>query len=439
VGLAVRWGDEPTAVGGRIARTPPKTHPTLYGLKVLVKKVRQPQPQGEGFGFMYRHVPGDLARRDFRGMTIAGEQVGAFEAALQRLTDDHRFEWLPAKAIDEALWYLACEAKAKPVEASLAEAFVEEYAKEPIAQTCFFAIDGLEVEAEVELFGVRFLPAAAVTMPATVAALTDLVRDSVNSVAAVEVSGTSDIRMAGRGRKAVEHALRVLRFTLRAPRTLRDEALWFRVGRVWWTDGGGHQWKMPKRPLTPVWLRSDLIDLATSQPVAELSASGGRTIDEHARIALDWFERSQLEDDQLSKMLFLFFALEAIVGDRSEGLKGEKLALRRAILSHLTTGKFSHPARAYVLYEEVRNKAVHGSRLTVPVTEDEVLKFSHDVRAGINEFLELARSRGFTKRGELRDALDNDPAHDQLAARLHGENPQLWKGLESSGATRSSR
>lgn len=212
--------------------------------------------------------------------------------------------------------------------------------------------------------------------------------------------------------------------------TLRDEALWFKVGRVWWTEGGGHQWQMPKRPPRPVLLRADLIEKVKVQPVADLPASGGSTIDDHARIALSWFERSQLDDDPLSKLLYLFFALEAIVGDRSEGLKGETLALRRAILSHLTTGKFSHPARAYVLYEEVRNKAVHGSKLTVPVTEDEVRNFSYDVRAGINEFLELAQRRGFTKRGELRDALDHDPAREQLGSRLYGENPDLWKSLK---------
>jgi hypothetical protein len=409
---------------------PPKTHPTLHAVKTLVKRVRQPQPEGGRSGFMYRQVPGDLARRDFRGMTLVGEQIGAFEVALERLTGDQRFEWLPPKEIDEVLWHLACQAKAKPAESGLAEAFIDEYANEPISQTCFFSIEGLEVEAEVELFGIRFLPSTAITMPETVAAFSDLVRDLVECVAAVEVCGTSDVRMATRGRQAVDHALRVLRFALRAPMTLVDEALWFKVGRVWWTEGGGHQWQMPKRPPRPVLLRRDLIEKATPQPVADLPASGGSTIDDHARIALGWFERSQMDDDPLPKMLYLFFALEAIVGDRSESLKGEKLALRRAILSHLTTGKFSHPARAYVLYEEVRNKAVHGSKLTVPVTEDEVRNFSYDVRAGINEFLELARTRGFSKRGELRDALDHDQAHDQLAARLYDENPELWKSLK---------
>jgi hypothetical protein len=119
---------------------------------------------------MYRQVPGDLARRDFRGMTLVGEQIGAFEVALERLTGDQRFEWLPPKEIDEVLWHLACQAKAKPAESGLAEAFIDEYANEPISQTCFFSIEGLEVEAEVELFGIRFLPSTAITMPETVAA-----------------------------------------------------------------------------------------------------------------------------------------------------------------------------------------------------------------------------------------------------------------------------
>ena len=168
---------------------PPKTNATLRAVKILVKKVRQPQPDGERTGFMYRQVPSDLARRDFRGMRLVGEQVGAFEAALERLTGDQRFEWLPSKEIDEALWRLACTAKAKPGENGLAEAFIDKYANEPVSQTCFFSIEGLEVEAEVELLGVRFLPSTAITKPENVAALSDLVRDPVRTASVEARSG----------------------------------------------------------------------------------------------------------------------------------------------------------------------------------------------------------------------------------------------------------
>jgi hypothetical protein len=55
-------------------------------------------------------------------------------------------------------------------------------------------------------------------------------------------------------------------------------------------------------------------------------------------------------------MLFLFFALEAILGDKSKGLKGRDFALRRSILGLRTTGGFSDPARACVFYEKVRSR-----------------------------------------------------------------------------------
>jgi hypothetical protein len=416
---------------GPIIDCVPKLHPTLHALRTLVKKVRLQRADGLGAGYMNRRVPGGLARRDFRGMTLAADQVEAFHTALNTLVQDPRFEWLAPKKLDEELWWLACEARAKPDERRLADEFVEEYAHEPLTQTAFFPITGLETESQFDLFGIKLMPPTAVKMPDQLAVLSGLAKaDPVGLVAAVEVSGTSDVRMAARGRETVEHALRLLRITLRSPLKFDDQSLRFKLGNIWWTEGGGHQWTMPGRPERSVRLQDDLVGMAVAQPVADLTASGGTKLDDHARIALGWFEKSQLEDDPLSKMLYLFFALEALLGEESEGLKGEKLALRRAILGHLTTGTFRHPARSYVLYDEVRSKAVHGSKLTEPVTDTEVVQFSADIRDAINEFLELGRDRGFAKRGQLRDALDNDAAHDELAARLYAENPKLWASLK---------
>jgi hypothetical protein len=363
-------------------------------------------------------------------MTLAAGQTRAFHAALGKLEDDHRFEWFSAEKIDEAVWRLVCEARAKPDQPGLAEAFVADHARDPITQTCFFAIDGLDAQTEVDVFGIKLLPAAALKVPDHVSALRDLVdANQVGCFAAVQVTGTSDVRMAARGRQTAEHALRLLRFTLRAPSKFRDQDLRFGIGNFWWTEGGGHQWSMPSRPQL-VHLQGQLIEMATSQPVADLGVSDESKINDHARIALGWFEKAQLEDDPLSELLYLFFALEAVLGDESEGLKGEKLALRRATLGHLTIGTFRHPARTYVLYDEVRSKAVHGSKLALPVTDDAVLQFSHDIRDGINEVIQLARTRGYTKRAQLRDALDHDPARDELAAQLYADNPALWACLE---------
>jgi len=48
-----------------------------------------------------------------------------------------------------------------------------------------------------------------------------------------------------------------------------------------------------------------------------------------------WIDRSLVTPDQLVAMLFLFFALEAILGDKAEGLKSLGLAFRRSMLGHL--------------------------------------------------------------------------------------------------------
>jgi len=83
--------------------------------------------------------------------------------------------------------------------------------------------------------------------------------------------------------------------------------------------------------------------------------------------------------------LYLFFALEAILGDRSEGLKAPALAIRRALLGWLVTSGFSHPSRTFLLYDDLRSAAaVHGE---APPSLPERLSdmFASDVRRALNE------------------------------------------------------
>jgi hypothetical protein len=101
---------------------------------------------------------------------------------------------------------------------------------------------------------------------------------------------------------------------------------------------------------------------------------------------LGWFERSQLATDSLIELLYLFVALEAILGDTSEGLKAPALAIWRAMLGLAASGSFAHPARVYVLYDAVRSAAVHGEQ-PPEVSPEDVNRFAGDVRRAINEFL----------------------------------------------------
>ncbi|MCW3068743.1 MAG: hypothetical protein JWL67_1368, partial [Solirubrobacterales bacterium] len=130
--------------------------------------------------------------------------------------------------------------------------------------------------------------------------------------------------------------------------------------------------------------------------------------------ALKWWEQAHLAVDPLMELLFLFFALEAILGTDRGGPKARPLALRRAILSHKTTEHFAHPVRVYGLYKDVRNAAVHGSEAP-KVADDELTAFSWDVRRALNEYLDLAKAEALTNRDGVLAALDSDPAAERIA------------------------
>jgi hypothetical protein len=163
------------------------------------------------------------------------------------------------------------------------------------------------------------------------------------SAIGVACMGTSNAAMMRRARRGAEHALRVLRAGLRENNAILDQQLQFRLGVSYWFSEGGGGWRTRPEDGFGVELNEALVELAMSAPILRLPAQGGTDIEQSANRALEWFERAQLAADPLVEMLFLFFALEAILGDKSEGSKGEGLALRRAILSHKRTGSFTPP------------------------------------------------------------------------------------------------
>ena len=412
----------------------PKVDSATQAVRKLVKKMWHEQADGLGPGRRAGVGASGIGWDRGRWMILTPAQTKDFNNVLSKLDSDPRFEWITPKELDSALWRVVCEARLRPNDLTVADTFLEEHTREPIEETCYFRIEGLTINAEVDIFDVRLLPASTVAVPDHIKAFEAIDYSSGSppdgSVAAVPVAGTRGVRMAERGRAGAEHAVRLLRMTLKAHRELDDRSLRFKVSStVWWMGGGGGRWSMPDRPTRALPLLADFVSLATSQPVGRLSAAGGNDIEEHARIALGWFERAQLDDDPIPKMLYLFFALEAILGDRSEGLKAEKLALRRAIVGHLTTGSFRHPRRVYTQYEQIRNEAVHGGQPQL-VGEKEVVQFSADIRDGINEFLQLAESGGHRSRTELLRLLDDDPARAELAANLYTEDPTLWSRLK---------
>ena len=61
---------------------------------------------------------------------------------------------------------------------------------------------------------------------------------------------------------------------------------------------------------------SDVQRSRRRSPVSGLPAEPRNDVEAHESGSA-WFERAQMTEDQLTRLLFLFFALEAILGDRS--------------------------------------------------------------------------------------------------------------------------
>jgi hypothetical protein len=281
--------------------------------------------------------------------------------------------------------------------------FIAEHAHEVLDLTCSFTVEHLILDQRRELFGATFIPASDASLPTWIGGAPS----PLDSVIAVATRGTSGLRMMERGKETAEHARRLLRAGLREHRSIVDDQLRFRLGtHYWFTLNGEPRAGWQRRPGEPITfqLNDRLIELAMSSPVADLRQRSPNDVERRANRALAWWERSFSATDPIIKVVFLFAALEAILGNRSEGIKSDDLAMHRAALSEALDHGFSPPDHALSLYEHVRSLAIHGEE-AVAVSREEAQTFEWDIRHAINEYLRFARKSNLTKRKQVRAEL----------------------------------
>jgi hypothetical protein len=214
-------------------------------------------------------------------------------------------------------------------------------------------------------------------------------------------------------------------------REFRDTRLRFRLGSTAWLDDDSTTWTyldVEGLQISDEPFRA----LASSQPISTLPYVPRNDAERHGALALRWFEKAQLEDDPVSKLLYLFFALEAILGDRSGALKGANLAVRRAMLSLLTTGQFVpiHPARAFFLYEEVRSAAVHREE---PMPTDRRGRGGQVRRRHTPRDQRVPEIRGGCEADTAQAGAPGAPAPQEAGrarANLRARDPARWADLE---------
>jgi hypothetical protein len=244
-------------------------------------------------------------------------------------------------------------------------------------------------------------------------------------VLAVDVRGDDFNVMAARANIVAAHALRVLRIALRAHVDIANTQLRFRLSGSYAFGDRAAGWRRPPDAADDLGLDEDLIKLAMSQPVAAMPTEPITRIQKQADLALRWIERAMFDGEALVGLLYLFFALEALLGDSADKLKGHALAFRQTMLSHLVTGGFSHPTTTFLLYDQVRSGAVHGENPPA-VSWNTTHRFGALVRQTLNEYLTYAKAEGLTRRSGLVRALERHPDVPSVVTWLRENGGSEW-------------
>jgi hypothetical protein len=296
---------------------------------------------------------------------------------------------------------------------------MREQARPPTTQTCYVSLEYLSVEQPIALHAVEVLPLADSRIP-DIEAL-KLQADRLDSIAAVAVTGTHLVKMANRARALIGHELRLLQVGLRTSTGAADSQLRFRVGTTYMFDSGAHGWNRAPGASDVLPLNQHLLDLAQEHAVWKLPATAGNDLERRVQVALDWLDRARFVVEPVVQLLYLFFALEALLGDTAEGLKADSLAFRQMTLNAIMTDSFDHPAVTWGLYAGARSAAVHGEELT-ELDARTVEQFGASVRETLGHYLTLAGQHGLTKRSRLLETLRQCPERQELAnwLLLHG-------------------
>ncbi len=373
-------------------------------------------------GGLTKPVPADLAPED--GLTLLFDQpvAAAIEAAESAVRADLHLEYLQGMTADE-VWRFACLCHLQR-STNHVPAFLARLDHDIQTQPVLFPVRDLEVDSAFDFAGATFLPLASESIPEG----SDLDQDpAYKSLVQVEVSGTDKDSMVDRGRRKAEHALNVLRISLRRHNAINDRQLRFRAASRFALGPTYSGWAKEAGTGYPLAIESTLKEFVEDDILATISSDTNHDVEKRVLRALKWMERARFEDDLLVACLFLFFALEALLGDESEGEKATHLCFYRSVLGDVTGHGFRHPFRTYLLYAHVRSKAVHGGE-AAEVSADTVKKLEWDVRDAVYQIMEFSRANNIARHARVLQALREHEIATQAVVWLEANFPSDSQG-----------
>jgi hypothetical protein len=382
-----------------------------------LRGIAQRDEGGEPVAF--HALPAELAREGAEQLVFTAAEMDDLRSLQDALSTDPRFEHLEKGGWAQLVDFTA-RVQLEPKIDHVAR-FMQQNAKPPEERTCYFPVEFLSLSERIEVAGVSLMPVAEGEREK----LKISIAPEVKTVAAVPTAGTNLKLMAERARAQAEHALRILRISLREDRMVHAYQLRFRLGDHYAFESGLGGWEIPSDAGWELELDHDLLQLAKRQPLWTAPLRPATKLERRVDRAMRWIEQAFVVGDELLELLFCFFALEALLGDKSEGLKAQSLAFRRALLGSVARGHFAHPNRVAFLYDKVRSAAVHGSE--PPEVEPKMLAaFIWDTRLALVEYVDYAQANEFKRPGKLLKNLEGDPKRELLISGLREKDPKRW-------------
>lgn len=384
----------------------------LRRLQKLVRATKIKKPQEVASTFV---VEGE--DNEPTNVCLTFKEVGMFSTVVGLLESDLRFEHLfDARAVLRG-FVADCLRKTDRDQVPI---FLNLHERVPQNDICFIAVRDLVVKREIEIGPLRLLPPNAPEMP---------IKDPgphVTGIVAVPTLGTNTIAMVDRARAEAELQLRRLRVALRADPWIPDEQLRFRLDRQFALASGGSGVVMESDVSWDLELGDDLIEKASREPIMRLAGTPEGRLGRQFDLAVRWIEAAYLTGDPELKTLQLCFALEAILGRKSDQLKGERIAFRRAVLGQVMSGGFTDPDRVFDIYRQARSATAHGE-IAERVPERELTVFSWDVRLAVNEAISYSADGNHTTREDLLRGLESTDEWTETAEWLRQRGQKKWR------------
>ncbi len=396
----------------------PAVETTLMRLQQAVRVNRRGAEGEEPLSGSFT-VPGDSKDAHPSRVHLTASQLRLRAGAEDELRADLRFEYIKDKDRERLIKQFIVQALADK-DTNHVPQFRRTHAHEIMYRACYLPVIGLQLGDVTSLGEATIYPADDPRVSGFVR-LGD--RGPYDSVISIPSAGTNPERMMLRARPEAERALRALRLALLRRAPLTDAQLRFHLGETYAFDERLSGWAADDAITTP--LTAEIWKRILNENALKLADEPRNDAEEQASIALRWIDAAHFSSDQTVGILFRFFALEALLGDSSEGLKAPDIAFMRTALGQAVNGHFPSPMLIYDLYDEVRSKAVHGGPVLL-VSGREVDRFTSNVISCMDEYLKFCEQHGITTQPEVRRRLCAHEDAGKVLAWLQDRDIKKW-------------